>query len=288
MPNDNLDSNNQAASLTGSPMDKPSMEDVKSVRPRRAPKPLVEGINSPAASSLAPVADTEPLLDEPETLASNIIAPKVTLTEAEKVLVGNPSPVQVTSVSQPAPAKPSPAPATKQTIFPPDFTGQKIILPAPKTVGNKVAWGILITLFMVSLVFGALLWYDNQTGTELSQLWKVFSKTKKASPAPQQNVVVVPPQNLATTTQPVVVPSASSTPDVPITKNTQITVQNTPTGYLNVRSLPSTSGKLLTRIHPGEIYTYTEVKNNWYKIVLSDGSSGWVTGQYAKVLTATK
>ena len=49
---------------------------------------------------------------------------------------------------------------------------------------------------------------------------------------------------------------------------------------VNVRSSPSTSGKLVATIRKNEVYSFSEVKDGWYKIVTPSGESGYVTGKY--------
>jgi len=65
-------------------------------------------------------------------------------------------------------------------------------------------------------------------------------------------------------------------------KNT-LTIAETPTGFLNVRDEPSTAGTQIDQVSPGDEYEYTDEKNNWYKIKLSDGTEGWVSGTYVDV-----
>lgn len=65
-----------------------------------------------------------------------------------------------------------------------------------------------------------------------------------------------------------------------LTAENQIEINETQVGFLRVRSTPSTAGRELTRVEPGEIFTYTETQNGWYKINLPDGTSGWVSGSY--------
>lgn len=60
----------------------------------------------------------------------------------------------------------------------------------------------------------------------------------------------------------------------------QIEINATQVGFLRVRSTPSTAGRELTRVEPGDVFTYTEIQNGWYKIDLPDGTSGWVSGTY--------
>ncbi len=49
-------------------------------------------------------------------------------------------------------------------------------------------------------------------------------------------------------------------------------------GTLNIRRTPS--GTLLGKVLDGETYTYVEVQSGWYLIELTDGSTGWVSGDY--------
>ncbi len=47
--------------------------------------------------------------------------------------------------------------------------------------------------------------------------------------------------------------------------------------FLRVRSTPSTAGKMIGKVLPGQELKFTEIKNGWYHI-----DSGWVSGGYAK------
>ena len=49
---------------------------------------------------------------------------------------------------------------------------------------------------------------------------------------------------------------------------------------VNVRTIASTSGKLVATIRKNEVYKYSEVKDGWYKIVTPSGASGYVCGDY--------
>ena len=54
-------------------------------------------------------------------------------------------------------------------------------------------------------------------------------------------------------------------------------------GYLNVRSEPTSSGKVVTQVHPGEQYTYSDKKYGWYQIMIKGNQTGWVSGQYVTI-----
>lgn len=71
--------------------------------------------------------------------------------------------------------------------------------------------------------------------------------------------------------------SASIAPSV-----TQVLILQTPTGFLRVRDNPSLSGNQITTVNPGEKYDLLQETSGWFEIKLKDGSSGWVSSQYAQ------
>jgi len=73
-------------------------------------------------------------------------------------------------------------------------------------------------------------------------------------------------------------PATTSPPAI-----TQLKINSTPTGYLNVRSQPSSAGNIIAQVHPGEVYTYTGKQNGWYNITFNGLMTGWVSGQYVTV-----
>jgi hypothetical protein len=63
----------------------------------------------------------------------------------------------------------------------------------------------------------------------------------------------------------------------------EIKILNTPTGFLRVRSNPSTNSEEIGRVSPGKSYKYIEknAENSWYKIEYEEGKEGWVSDEYA-------
>jgi len=59
---------------------------------------------------------------------------------------------------------------------------------------------------------------------------------------------------------------------------------STPTGFLRVRSEPSTAGEEVAQVDPGDRFPYLETDEDtgWFKIEYEDGEEGWVSNQYAK------
>ncbi|MBP9719566.1 MAG: PEGA domain-containing protein, partial [Candidatus Levybacteria bacterium] len=78
-----------------------------------------------------------------------------------------------------------------------------------------------------------------------------------------------------------------SVTDVAATPSAAISVSNvvileTPTGFLRVRDASSSAGAEMGRVNPGETFAIIEENQEWYKITLEDGKSGWVSKQYAQ------
>jgi len=62
----------------------------------------------------------------------------------------------------------------------------------------------------------------------------------------------------------------------------QVSIINTPTGYLNVREKPW--GEENGQVEPGESFPYIEEQNGWVKIQLLDGSFGWVAKRFTQTV----
>jgi len=136
--------------------------------------------------------------------------------------------------------------------------------------------------FLLFLIFAFVLGFAG---------YKFYLMNKDDGSAPNTQAAVKPqpqPENngfLATTT----IETATTTPAVATTTPVatpakQIKISSTPTGWLNFRTGPGTNYPIITKVYPGETYEYTEVSSGWYKIIVSDGKSGWVIGQYATVV----
>ena len=65
----------------------------------------------------------------------------------------------------------------------------------------------------------------------------------------------------------------------------QLTITETGTGYLNVRADSSLETDIIGKVYPGETYEYSLKQDGWYRIELSDGEAGWVFGDYVNTNT---
>ena len=75
-----------------------------------------------------------------------------------------------------------------------------------------------------------------------------------------------------------VVPTASPSA-APVVK---VTILETPTGFLRVRTDPSVSAAEVTRVLPGALFELVSEQPDWYQIKLADGKLGWISSQYGK------
>ncbi len=78
-------------------------------------------------------------------------------------------------------------------------------------------------------------------------------------------------------------PSATLTPTISV-KNA-VKILDTPTGFLRVRSTPSTGGAEIGQVEPGETFESIDENESWFQIKLPDGKSGWISKQYSQKVT---
>ena len=64
--------------------------------------------------------------------------------------------------------------------------------------------------------------------------------------------------------------------------DSKILVLDTPNGFLNVRSGPSTGNHILAKVNSGETFNLVGEEKDWYKIIYSSLKEGWVSTQYAE------
>lgn len=67
----------------------------------------------------------------------------------------------------------------------------------------------------------------------------------------------------------------------PIQK-TKVVILSTPTGFLRVRAEPSLIASETAQVKPGDQLDFVDEQDGWYEIQLSDGSTGWISTQYAQ------
>lgn len=80
---------------------------------------------------------------------------------------------------------------------------------------------------------------------------------------------------------PSITPTASPSAALKI----MVKIKNTPTGFLRVRNNPSLSGSEIARVKPEETFPFIDEKPSWYQIQLTDGTTGWISSDYAEKVT---
>lgn len=65
-----------------------------------------------------------------------------------------------------------------------------------------------------------------------------------------------------------------------VTSEIKVTVKQTPTGFLRVRDKPTTAGKEVVRVFPGDSLILLEEVGSWDKVRTAVGTEGYVSGVY--------
>jgi len=68
----------------------------------------------------------------------------------------------------------------------------------------------------------------------------------------------------------------------PIQSTTEVVVQQTPTGFLNIRSQASETAQIVGKAKPGDTLTLLEELPSWDRIRTSDGTEGYVFSSYVQ------
>ena len=98
-----------------------------------------------------------------------------------------------------------------------------------------------------------------------------------------ENTIIVVNETANEPTEMIVEPTPTPAPAAPAL-NPRIQILDTGVGFLNVRDGASISAAKVGTVKPGEVYEYTEIKDNWYHIVHPALQNAWVFGQYAKIV----
>jgi hypothetical protein len=75
--------------------------------------------------------------------------------------------------------------------------------------------------------------------------------------------------------------SSSTTASLIASSSANILILNTPTGFLRVRESNSIASREIAQVKPGESYELVEEEEDWFKIKLVNGTTGWISSSYA-------
>ncbi len=106
------------------------------------------------------------------------------------------------------------------------------------------------------------------------------------------NVKLAAQLDIAPTPTPEITATVSATPKIspkitpkvtPVLGKSYVVIKDTPTGFLRVRSKPSSAGTELGQVQPGDQLPLLDSQAGWYlvEVSLPATSSGWISGQYA-------
>lgn len=111
--------------------------------------------------------------------------------------------------------------------------------------------------------------------------------TKSAvEPVPAHNIIIPESSTVPVESPPTANPAQNPTVPEPRVELQQVLIQDTPNGFLNVRSGPGTNFAKIGKVKPGETYelvSQDQVNGGWYQIRLDANRTGWVTRAYANI-----
>ncbi|MCL5970430.1 MAG: SH3 domain-containing protein [Patescibacteria group bacterium] len=90
------------------------------------------------------------------------------------------------------------------------------------------------------------------------------------------------PTPTPTLANPFLTPTPKEKSSPTISSSSKVVILDTPNGFLRVRDDASLSGAEIARVTPGETFPLLDESNGWYKIKLKDGTTGWVSSQFAE------
>lgn len=79
-----------------------------------------------------------------------------------------------------------------------------------------------------------------------------------------------------------IIPIESSPSAEPNTIVEKVVILDTPTGFLRVREASTTASLEINKVSPGETYEMVNEGDGWFEIKLEDGTTGWISSQYAE------
>ncbi len=77
-------------------------------------------------------------------------------------------------------------------------------------------------------------------------------------------------------------PDLTKIPIAPTFETAEVTIKNTPTGFLRVRETAGSKAKEIGQVKPKETYILLEELNGWSRIRLKDSKEGWVSSAYVE------
>jgi hypothetical protein len=108
------------------------------------------------------------------------------------------------------------------------------------------------------------------------------SGTVTPSPSVKISGTPTPTPKKSGTPTPTPKKSGSPTPGASGVSKGKVVVLETPNGFLRVRASNSTASAEVTRVKTGTVLSFSALEGGWYKVTLTDGTTGWVSADYVK------
>jgi len=190
------------------------------------------------------------------------LQPQPGKTSGLSVITSGPDSASVTLDGQPQGL----TPLSLASVSPGDH---QLVISAPdyasRTVSAKAVAGFKLTVNVKLAVLNS----DQLTPTPEAQPDQSLTGTPSATPAGKPTPTSKPKNTL---------------PPTPTLARPYVLISSTPTGFLRVRSSPSTSASEIGQVKPGEAFPLLESQLGWLliKVSLPATSSGWISSQYAQ------
>lgn len=72
----------------------------------------------------------------------------------------------------------------------------------------------------------------------------------------------------------------TQTPTIPITTTQEVTVLDTPTGFLRIRKEANINSEEISQVKPGDTLVLLEEQPNWSRVRTKENKEGWVSSTY--------
>ncbi len=153
-----------------------------------------------------------------------------------------------------------------------------------KKIRNRRLLEILTIIILAILLWSIyiLLIKPSSLSQPPSQLPSETPLIPETSSLPAATSIQVLPKEETTASQTTSSQSTTSQATSSQEKVEMIIVQQTETGWLNVRMGPGTEYPVIKKIYPGESYPLLDEFNKWYKIKVDEEKAGWIFSRYAK------
>lgn len=136
---------------------------------------------------------------------------------------------------------------------------------------------VLVLVTGIVLISTAFIWRSYDKNKKQNKIEALFQQINNLEVHEEESQ-----ENLATSTEIVVVSDEASSTEEQLNIWPQILIKETSTGWLNVRQGPGTTHGIVAKVSPGELYGLVSEEDGWIEIILDTEEIGWVYGEYVE------